>query len=113
MPDNAKKVGQSQPEMSSNKNFAIQNRVFAGIGVIRFPTPGFPEPELLVKPSRPCIRLSHFQKDGVTVGLPSLTQQSVHQLLPDSGPADLRSNDDILELPFGRRMPSDEKSGEG
>jgi hypothetical protein len=108
----AKKVGLSQPEMASNKSSAIQNRVFAGIGVIRFPTPGFPESELLVKPSRRCIRLSHFQKDGVAVGPPSLNQQSAYQPLPDSGPADLRSNHNILELPFRRRMPGDEKSSE-
>ena len=113
MPDNAKKVVQSQPEIASNKNFAIQNRVFAGIGVIRLSMPGFPESQLFVEPSCRCIRLSHFQKNAFTVGLPSLNQQSVHQLLPDSGPADLRSNDDVLEFPFRRRMPGDEKSGEG
>jgi hypothetical protein len=113
MPDNAKKVVQSQPENASNKNFAIQNRVFAGIGVIRLPTPGFPESQLFVEPPRRCIRLPHFQKNSVTAGLPSLNQQSIHQLLPDSGPADLRSNDDVLEFPFRRRMPGNEKSGEG
>ena len=113
MPDNAKKVVQSQPENASNKNFAIQNRVFVRICVIPLPTSGFLESKIFIETPRRHIRRSHFQKDSVSLGLPSLNQQGVHQLLPDSRPADLRSNDNIFQFPFRRRMPGDQKSCEG
>jgi hypothetical protein len=110
MGDNAKKVVQSQPEITSAKRFAIQNRIFGGIAVIGLPPPVFPETQFFVKTSCGDIRVSHFKKNGIAVGLLNLKQQSVHQLLPDSHPADGGSNDDILELPFGRHVPGHEKT---
>ena len=80
------------------------------MAVISLPPPVFPETQFFVETSRRRIRLSYFQKNGVTVGLLSLKEQSVHQLLPDSHPANRRSNDDILEFPFGRHVPGHEKA---
>ena len=112
MEDNAKKVVQSQLEMASAKPFGIQNRVFAGVGVVGLPPTGLPESQRFVETSRRRIRLSHFEENGATVRVLSLHQQSVYQFFPDSHPAERRSDDDILEFPVGRHMPRNEKTGE-